>query len=171
MRLDEGRIPRGGGVKVRCPRCQGIGFVKSPVTSAWSEDRGAPGAAPETDWRFPAAGSANRGPSAMRSPAVRPDEPSIPDDAFENFRFPAEADDREPERKQVGRGTKVLLWAAVSLAVVALFALLVNLVLPGPAGRKPFMGAMQEEQKLPKAPAQRPETAVDPKPFQVPASR
>jgi hypothetical protein len=80
----------------------------------------------------------------MGSDTVRRDEPTIPDDAFENFRFPAETDERKPERKRMSRAKRVLLWVAISLAVVAFFALLVNVMLPGPTGRKPFVGAVPE---------------------------
>ena len=58
-------------------------------------------------------------------------EIALPLDAFEEFRFPAEQDVEPVDRKSGGRGFGILGWIGLSLAIILLFALVVNLVLPG----------------------------------------
>jgi len=52
------------------------------------------------------------------------------------------------------KGIRGWIFALVSLGIVAMFALIVNIVLPGPAGKKPDSGLPQwEESSDQKAPA------------------
>jgi len=144
MRIEESRIPAGGGVKVRCPHCSEIGYVPARDVEAARETKPVPG-------DHPASGEAPLGASTLHQTLASETakgacgaEPSLPDDAFHDFRFPAERQMQESVRAPLSRRKKILVWAAVSLAVVAFFALLVNLVLPGPSGRKPFSGKGSE---------------------------
>ncbi len=145
MRFDESRIPKGGGVKVRCPRCKEMDYVEDPSLSK------SPGKTP-----LPAEGSkvsggkpVGRGPVPRSTPklgdAAEGSEPSIPDDAFQGFRFPAEKDKKSASTSSSNTWRRGLIWGIVSLAIVAFFALLVNVVLWGPAGDKPFLGVKPSE--------------------------
>lgn len=143
MRIDEQRIPADGGVKVRCPHCTEIGYVPAAGLGAGRETHslsaGQPVSSPVP--RTP--------PEATRSAATEQMEkgdPTLPDDAFQDFRFPAEREAPEVRRTPVPRKKKLLVWAVVSLAIVAFFALLVNLVLPGPGGTRPLGGALSSGQ-------------------------
>jgi len=139
MRLDESRIPKGGGVKIRCPRCKEIDYVEDP---SLSKKRGA---TPQQEAGSKVESRTTKGPepslpsaSAKNDPS-RGGEPTIPDDAFQGFRFPAERERNSSSKKMLSVWVKFVIWAIVSLAVVAFFALLVNVVLSGPAGTKPFV--------------------------------
>ncbi|MFH1115086.1 MAG: zinc-ribbon domain-containing protein [Pseudomonadota bacterium] len=144
MRLDESRIPKDGGAKVRCPRCGEIDYVEE---SSLPKSRGQD--------RVPAAGSRAPGPSASRGPVSSSTpragdpagrtEPSIPADAFQGFRFPGEREMDSVSNRSSSTWKRILVWGFVSLGVVVVFALLVNIVLWGPAGDKPFSGVKPSE--------------------------
>ena len=135
MRVDETRIPSGGRIKVRCPHCQGVGFAEhdSEDSSADKERISEPAA--ERNPLQPGASSASEFPPEETSAGF---DLRIPEDSFRAFRFPAEEDADRPARRRTGTGMKILLWAGISLAVIAIFALLVNIILPGPHGGKLF---------------------------------
>lgn len=79
----------------------------------------------------------------------------IPSDAFSSFRSPRKPakEDSKPTPKAKPKATKFKLavLALVSLAVVGFFALLVNVVLPGPAGHKPVIHTVPEDQRQPRS--------------------
>jgi hypothetical protein len=136
MRLDEGRIPKGGGVKIRCPRCKEIDYVEDP---SLSKSRGqAPAAAGKIDIRTSKDRELSRRSAPAKGNAREESEPSIPDDAFHGFRFPAERETNSSSARTMRPWVRILIWGIVSLAVVAFFALLVNVVLSGPAGNNPL---------------------------------
>lgn len=142
MKVDETRIPKGGGVKVRCPRCKEIGYVPDPSLAAKSPQGPMTDAAGESPPHVSHMGAAaTRLPFASTRSASR-GEPLFPEDAFENFRFPAENAGNALKRRPMSTRKKIIIMVAVSLAVVAVFALLVNIVLPGPSGRRPFSGGV-----------------------------
>lgn len=140
MKIDESVIPKTASFKVRCPHCGEIETVPYP-TSPETVDQSASGkttSAPESLTVQPrereqeaplAAGETHEGA-----------EPSLPPDAFGRFRFPAEKETQEKPKWQLGKRTRILVWGALSLAVILFFALLVNFVLPGPAGQKTDLG-------------------------------
>jgi predicted Zn finger-like uncharacterized protein len=138
MRVEESRIPAGGGVKVRCPHCSETGYVPARDIETARETKPVPGDQPASGEAVPSAGMLHQTPAPETAKGADGVEPSVPEDAFRDFRFPAERQMQESVRAPFSRRTKILIWAAVSLAVVALFALLVNLVLPGPSGTRPF---------------------------------
>ncbi len=140
MKIDENVIPKTASFKVRCPHCSEIDTVPypaSPEPVAQSASGETP-SAPESHQPVPQ----EREPEAPRSAGQTPEgaDVSLPPDAFGRFRFPAEKETQEKPKRQMGRGTRILLWAGLSLAVVVFFALLVNFVLPGPAGQKSDLG-------------------------------
>ena len=59
-------------------------------------------------------------------------EPSTALEAPDEFRFPAEERVGERGKRYVKTWWSILLWIVVSLGIVAICALLVNFVLPGP---------------------------------------
>lgn len=144
MRIEESRIPAGGGVKVRCPHCSEIGYVPAPDVEAARETKPVPGDHPASGEALAGAIPVHQTLASETVKGASGPEPSLPEDAFHDFRFPAERQMQESVSAPLSRGKRILVWAAVSLAVVAFFALLVNLVLPGPSGRKPFSGEGSE---------------------------
>jgi predicted Zn finger-like uncharacterized protein len=127
MRVDEKSIPEGKWVKVKCPHCSGIGLAgrQHPGEGAIPGGSIPPQAAPSP--MEPAA------PDGRLAYHTTVDEPSLPQDAFKGFRFPAETEavavKESPPKKS---GLRILAWIGASLGIVLLFALVVNLVLPGP---------------------------------------
>jgi len=145
MRLDEKNLPDKPKVKVRCPHCRGIGYI---------ENTSAPNPLPSLSDEQPVS---QPYPSKfeLREPLTDKLEMeydvSMPHDAFNEFRFPAEQDRHRNSRK-TAIGLKTIILAVASLVVVIFFALLVNIILPGPSGITGVPGAVQsqEEQTLTK---------------------
>ena len=155
MRVDESRIPDGERVKIRCPICGEIQpYTKQRADTALVDQ-------PEIRLESPTSPqivvTADR--TVENKPAKGPDELTIPADAFQDFRFPAErgaaASRKDATPPAASRkGIRGWIFALVSLGIVAMFALIVNIVLPGPAGKKPDSGLPQwEESSDQKAPA------------------
>ena len=128
LRVDEKSLPTGRRAKIRCPHCKQIGYMPGvPLPGAAQED--AEAQAPAEPREHP-----RLLPLDESSPAAA-EEPTMPRDAFQSFRFPAEQkESRQQPKMATRRGLRLAVWVIVSLAVVGLFALLVNLILPGPAG-------------------------------------
>jgi hypothetical protein len=133
MRVDDKTIPDGRWVKVRCPHCQGIGLAGHQTPAGIPSRPGSPVPA-----AFPQEPSASPAAQVGKGPSVRsPDDPqvfelSLPADAFKDFRFPAEAEIGPTAKREPALGKRILVWFCVSLGIVFVFALLVNLILPGP---------------------------------------
>jgi hypothetical protein len=157
MRVDQGRIPPGEKVKIRCPLCGEIQAYSEQPTSVIRADISE--VMPQGVAASPKAGVREQkaSPALLRGPQ----EPSIPSDAFQDFRFPAERSanpasrNKTPEKPRRS-GLRAAIFILASLAIIALFALIVNIVLPGPAGKKPAQGLPQfEEQHDTEAPPAR----------------
>lgn len=140
MRIDDSRIPKGGSVKVRCPHCREIEEVAHPASSDQAIVSPGPESGPGQPAALVEAGGLDAIGSETSSGAPHgPTEPTIPTDAFQNFRFPAETDATTIKSKWFPGGTRqILFWVVISVAVVALFALFVNVLLPGPMGTRPW---------------------------------
>ncbi len=151
MRLDAKNIPDKPKVKVRCPHCHGIGYI---------ENTSAPNPPPSLLDEQPVS---QPDQSKFELRELLSDKPemeydvSLPHDAFKDFRFPAEQDRQNNSPKTAmgwpAIGSKTIILAVASLVVIILFALLVNIILPGPSGFKGVSGAVQsqEEQTLMKS--------------------
>ncbi len=140
LRIDENSLPSDRRAKVRCPHCKGIGLMPDrPAADPSSED--------------PSAREASDYPALLPTEeSVRPPdwkEAAIPHDAFNSFRYPGERDGRLAEKKTAAKRFPLILWVVVSVAIVALFALLVNIILPGPAGVSPAIHSVPPEQASP----------------------
>jgi predicted Zn finger-like uncharacterized protein len=136
LRVDENNLPEGRSVKVRCPHCNVIGQMSGrqseAITAAGDHSETA---VPETD--YPLLLRVDGPPAPAAASTAEWHDSSLPSDAFQSFRFPAEREKREAATKQKRSTVKYVLWAIGSLAVIGFFALLVNIVLPGPGGVRP----------------------------------
>jgi predicted Zn finger-like uncharacterized protein len=124
MRVDESRIPKGQRFKIRCPHCKGIGVIQDQPAVDQA-------AAPEV--LTGASGVGEKGSPAPRTTGNGVSEHTLPSDAFHSFRFPSEREAPLVEPPPARRGCGIVTWILVSLGVVAFFALLVNIILSGPA--------------------------------------
>jgi predicted Zn finger-like uncharacterized protein len=121
MRVDDSRIPEAKPVKVRCPHCQGIGTVGPPAkqheeTLSVSEPLIAPPEPPQ--------------PQVDKKP--QPEYRQELFDPLDDIRFPSDSALPEAPTRSRRKWLTVAVWGVASLAVIGFFALLVNLVLPGP---------------------------------------
>ncbi len=122
MKVDEAKVPPNRKFKVRCPHCQNV-----DVVSGESPGRQGSSVGPLAT------------PTAQQQPLAPPPAPAPPE-SQRDIHFPADGQDERPERKVMSRKTRLICWAVGSLFWVALFALLVNLILPGPYGGAPVTG-------------------------------
>ncbi|MEW6137771.1 MAG: zinc-ribbon domain-containing protein [Thermodesulfobacteriota bacterium] len=140
MRVDEARIPKGGGVKVRCPHCDEVGYVPARDVEVVRETKPVPATSDPSNVPPPHFAEAARPPVSRQPEKPNHEDATLPEDAFHDFRFPAERPIVKKNRNPAPRKRRILVWVAVSVAVVAFFALFVNLMLPGPSGQRPFSG-------------------------------
>ncbi len=157
MRLDNKDLGDKPRIKIRCPHCQGVGYIENR-----SAPKPIPNPIPEP---IPQASPPEEPPliqpytSKLELPGSLSDKPemkydaSLPEDAFNGFRFPAEQEDRRNNSRNTYTGRKIIILAVASLVVVLFFALLVNIILPGPVGIKGVSGTLEpeEEQTITKA--------------------
>jgi hypothetical protein len=111
MRVDETRIPSGEQVKIRCPHCGAVAEFRAQSGPA------AP-ASPQTETA-----------AEQPKPSLDPADHTIPSDAFQNFRFPAEQGRKANPAKRMSKRKGWLVLIIASIIWVALFALTVNLIL------------------------------------------
>ncbi len=146
MRLDEKSLHDRPKVKVRCPHCQGIGYIE-PKFSRPTPAVSSPAERPTSKSFQP----------KSQLPQQVADEPemeydiSIPADAFKEFRFPAEEDSNGSLRNEIRNGAtiglKTVILVIASVITVVFFALLVNVILPGPAGVKGAVRTVQPDEE------------------------
>jgi predicted Zn finger-like uncharacterized protein len=141
MKIDEVSLPDKPRIKVRCPHCRKTGYIERPPRDITP---------PESDPAVQAAAEAFDSTAEFRASelaaAKKSYRPSSGADAFKDFQFPAEMENDSEPRKSLGRGVKIVLWAIASLAVIAFFALIVNVILPGPGGGGGILRAVQPKQ-------------------------
>ncbi len=154
MRLDENALPDRPRVRVRCPHCRGIGYIErrfsQPTPAVSSHAERPAGKSDQAKFQLPK--------QVTDEPEVEYDL-SIPEDAFKEFRFPAEQDSDGRSRNGIRNGTrngirnratiglKTVIVVVASLITIAFFALLVNIILPGPSGVKGAVRAVQPEEE------------------------
>ena len=112
MRIDDEALREGRPLKIRCPYCKEIGLVGAQP----------PGGAP----------LAEKSAVSRKIEVSEATELSLPPDAFKDFRFPSEEDAAPPGRRHLSTKMRILLWIGASAGIIMMFALLVNLILPGP---------------------------------------
>ncbi len=122
LQFAETDVPNGKGQDVKCPLCSGVGTLAGAVQNS---DTGPVHVVTGDDEKPKAHGQAK--------PAhPMPSDLTIPEDAFNHFRFPAETESQRSSIPRAGKPFGKLLFAAASILVVVLFATLVNVILPGP---------------------------------------
>jgi len=140
MRLDEKNLPDKPKVRVRCPHCRGIGYIEN--TSAQNP--------PLSLFDEQPVSQPHQSKFELREPLTDKLEMeydvSLPHDAFNEFRFPAEQDRQRNSRKTT-IGLKTIVLAVASLVVIIFFALLVNIILPGPSGIKGVSKEVQSQEE------------------------
>jgi predicted Zn finger-like uncharacterized protein len=168
LRVDEKSFPEGGSAKVRCPHCKVIGQMAARPSA------GAVGAGPHvgnsgSDAEYPLLNPLDvTPPPSPTTVAPAPESPPrtgggaessaapgstwsdtrLPSDAFQSFRFPAERGKSPVAGKsRMSKTWRLALWAVASLVVIGFFALLVNIVLPGPGGVRPAIHTMPPHER------------------------
>lgn len=124
MRINENALPEGRSVKVRCPLCNEIGPLQDAASASGPAEGGGGSATRPHDQTTSESGATPSDGGAKGSPS------RITGD----FRFPAEHGPVSAPKRMFSRKVKMLLWIIGSLLVVGFFALLVNIILPGPYG-------------------------------------
>jgi predicted Zn finger-like uncharacterized protein len=132
MKVDEAKVPPNRKFKARCPHCQNVDVVSSESIALQGSSVG------------PLAAPAVQQPTTLVTPppvVARDSGPSLVVPPTEQeIHFPADLQDEPPARQRMSQRNKLICWAVGSLLWVALFALLVNLILPGPYGGPPVTG-------------------------------
>ncbi len=108
-------------LNVRCPLCSGEGTLAgvgsekdlSPVSQGIRKNQ------------------TRKADDALKAQTL-PSDLTIPEDAFNHFRFPAETEALRTRAPRFGKSFRKPLFALASILVVILFAALVNIILPGP---------------------------------------
>ncbi len=126
LRLEKTEPLQPRSLEVKCPKCCGEGFFlhRTKTLRENSEDC-ALGTRLESSNR--------KEPKSIDSESS---DLTIPEDAFNSFRFPADAKSVKNHRKGMDRKRRLTIFAGASVLVVAIFAAVVNLVLPGPSPYK-----------------------------------
>jgi predicted Zn finger-like uncharacterized protein len=138
LKVNENDIAAGSKTGVRCPNCGAEGVTELPPP----EQDGNTGPLSVRNLDAPMAtdsvamDSKHADSSSADWISGNPREMTMPEDAFREFRFPVETDPLSGQRASWSFRSKMLVLGAASLLVVAVFATLVNIILPGtpPAG-------------------------------------
>jgi predicted Zn finger-like uncharacterized protein len=133
MKVDDGRLPADKPGRVRCPHCDRIcpadprqdlsDQLRTTSEAALEDTEGA---------RVPPAESEKTAPQSAPGTVKRPSTVSQPAEDDNDFVFPAEQGGRRSRERSLSTGGRVILLTVLSLFVMAFFALVVNVLLPGP---------------------------------------
>ncbi len=160
MRIDSSGVPKGAEVKIRCPHCGAIdtfkedsvaGHLKTPRDTPPFDDAESKLAEKTPDNRQPMQSvdiapsktekvsfrkSANLmdGPQRKNTPSNGIEEATMPEDAFQEFRFPSEQTSERQIQPLRSSRNRIIIWAGISIGVILFFAILVNLILPSSQG-------------------------------------
>ncbi len=147
MKIDETKLPEGKDGMVRCPQCREILWIDEESRSLrpMSSESGSQAEPLETNGSD-APQDGEQEFASYTVPADHDTEDSLPEDSSDDFLFPAELGPGPSQKKATSLRFKVALWSIISVAVIAFFALLVNLVLPGPpeSGKVPVVHRTEE---------------------------
>ncbi|MFH0960528.1 MAG: hypothetical protein V1897_17710 [Pseudomonadota bacterium] len=134
LRVDEKNIEEKSIEWVRCPKCGAEGILEK----AKVDQDGKTG--PVFINKHPESEVTDRDPKIIKhaesSPlnplSENPHEMTMPEDAFREFRFPVEADSLSERRSALNSRPRIIVLGLASLLIIAVFATLVNIILPGP---------------------------------------
>jgi predicted Zn finger-like uncharacterized protein len=139
LHVDENRIPGDQDVRVRCPKCGKEGLIQkeeNPLGSITDNSPVIELGGPSLIQQSAVTEKKMDQSSSRRSASGKAGELTLPEDAFKNFRFPAETGAPNQKRSFWSSRSKLIAFVVVSVLVVIFFAALVNIILPGlpPAG-------------------------------------
>ena len=139
LHVDENRIPGDQDVRVRCPKCGKEGLIQkeeNPLGSITDDCTVIEPGGPSLTEKIPMIEKKMDQSSSKRSASGKAGELTLPEDAFNNFRFPAETGAPNQKKSFWSSRSTLIAFVAVSVLVVIFFAALVNIILPGlpPAG-------------------------------------
>jgi nitrate reductase NapE component len=133
MKIDETKLPEGKDGMVRCPHCREILRIDEESLSL------RPLASDSRPQEEPLDTNESVAPQADEQEFTSYDVPpnhdtktSIDEDSSDDFLFPAEMGPDPLKEKKRSLKLKLVLWVIISVALIGFFALLVNLILPGP---------------------------------------
>ena len=109
-------------LNVRCPLCSGEGKL-SGVTSTKDAPSVVEGIRKN---------QTRQAEDVMKAGQTFPSDLTIPEDAFNHFRFPAETEASRERVPRLGASFRKPLFVLASILVVIFFTALVNIILPGP---------------------------------------
>ncbi|MGC8660398.1 MAG: hypothetical protein ACP5U1_15135 [Desulfomonilaceae bacterium] len=121
LRVDENEMPEGEQINIRCPKCGSEGTI------------GATGNLTELDSKTIEEPVDQMKDESLSKPAtgVKAGDLTLPEDAFRDFRSPGQVSSSNNKKLfRNGKAGKIIFMIA-SILVVAIFATLVNLILPG----------------------------------------
>lgn len=131
LKADVDRVPEGGQANVRCPKCGSKGIIlapqspNDPKTDLFQQTETLENKTVETETDL----MKDQHPSKTKVPA-KASELTLPEDAFRDFRFPAEIEPSVKKGIIMSHKANLITFLIVSILVVALFAALVNIILP-----------------------------------------
>ncbi len=137
LKVEADRVPVNGQIDVRCPKCGSEGIILAPHSSIDPKvDFFQQMEAPETKIAETETDLIKDQTAPKTKTQVKASELTLPEDAFRDFRFPAEVESSVKKGVKVSHRSNLITFLIVSILVVALFAALVNVILPGlpPAG-------------------------------------
>lgn len=133
LRVKEDRVPENGGVSIRCPKCGSEGSIQKSGNASNPSVSFPNSVVPSASKAFgnnpEPTNEVQRLPKG--STKVKAGELTLPEDAFRDFRFPAEIDQMVNRAPSWSFRAKLITFIAASVFVVIFFAALVNIILPG----------------------------------------
>ncbi len=137
LRVNRDKVTEGEQVSVRCPKCGIEGLIgeprnqKGPNDDFFLETGSSETKVIETETNLIKDQS-----STKTTKQVKAGELTLPEDAFKDFRFPAEIESTGKNTSSWNYRTRLITLLIASILVVFFFASLVNFILPGlpPAG-------------------------------------
>lgn len=121
LRTGNVNLSPGQELSAKCPRCAGEGLLTGCAAQTVCPDHN-PDLTVAPKQRLDHDG---------KSLVSHSSDFTLPEDAFNHFRFPAETESQR-SGASTKRNLRMFIFAGVSVLVVVLFAALVNVVLPGP---------------------------------------
>jgi predicted Zn finger-like uncharacterized protein len=134
LHVDENRISGDQDVRVRCPKCGKEGLIpkqENPLGSIADHSSVIEPGGKNLTEKSPITEKKMDQPPSKRSVSGKAGELTLPEDAFKNFRFPAEMGAPKQKKSFWSSRAALIAFVAVSILVVVFFAALVNIILPG----------------------------------------
>lgn len=133
LKVDEKKIVDGPETKVRCPKCDAEGLLDTSSVQQESDlgSTSLKGQNSETGSGDRLENQERHAAASSKPFSANENEMTIPEDAFRDFRFPAEDEPRSDQKPNRRIGPRLIAFVIASILTVAVFAALVNVILPG----------------------------------------